>query len=62
MDKAERKAFFRWLDSESDGGLQRKLLALDSILFRLTEAAVLAEYNWMKKEILLELKARDEIK
>ena len=62
MDKAERKAFFRWLDSEIDGGLQRKLLALDSILFRLTEAAVLAEYNWMKKEILLELKARDEIK
>ena len=62
MDKTERKAFFRWLDSESDGGLQRKLLALDSILFRLTEAAVLAEYNWMKKEILLELKARDEIK
>ena len=62
MDKSERKAFFRWLDSESDGGLQRKLLALDSISFRLTEAAVLAEYNWMKKEILLELKARDEIK
>lgn len=62
MDKAERKAFFRWLDSESESGLQKKLLAMESILFRLTEAAVLAEYNWMKKEILLELKARDEIR
>jgi len=62
VDKAERKAFFRWLDSESDEGLQKKLLAMESILFRLTEAAVLAEYNWMKKEILLEMKAREEIK
>ena len=62
MDKSERKAFLRWLDSESDAGLQKKILAMESILFRLTEAAVLAEYNWMKKEILLEMKARDEIK
>jgi len=62
MDKSERKAFLRWLDSESDAGLQKKILAMESILCRLTEAAVLAEYNWMKKEILLEMKARDEIK
>jgi len=62
MDKSERKVFYRWLDTANDKELQKKILAMELILFRLSEAAVLAEYNWMKKEILLELKTREEMK
>ena len=37
MDKSEREVFYRWLDSANEKELQKKILAMELIAFRLTE-------------------------
>ncbi len=62
MDKDERRAYLRWLDSASSLELEQKLLALEAISYRLTEDNVISEFNWMKKEIFGEIDARNQAK
>jgi hypothetical protein len=60
MDRSEQKSFFRWLDSASDRELQQRLLALESISYRLTEPDVIGEFNWIKGKVLEEMDARKQ--
>lgn len=58
MDTSEQKSFFRWLDTATDQELQQRLLALESISYRLTDPDVIREFNWIKSKVLEEIDVR----
>lgn len=60
MDRSEQKSFFRWLDSASDQELQQRLLALESISYRLTDPDVIREFHWIKGKVLEEMDVRKQ--
>lgn len=60
MDRAEQKSFFRWLDTATDQELQQRLLALESISYRLTDPDVIREFNWIKSKVLEEMDVRKQ--
>lgn len=61
MDKYERKAFFRYLETAKTDELQMKLVKLQSLLVRLSEPDAKAEADWLIKETQLEIDARKAI-
>lgn len=60
MDRTEQKSFFRWLDTVTDQELQQRLLALESIFYRLTDPDVIREFNWIKSKVLEEIDVRKQ--
>ncbi|MBC8509437.1 MAG: hypothetical protein HOM14_03820 [Gammaproteobacteria bacterium] len=57
----ERKSYLRWLDTASIPELERKLIRLESIEFRLTDPDVIAEYNWIKGKLIEEMDIRRQL-
>ena len=58
MDKYERKAFFRYLESAKTDELQMKLVKLQSLLDQLSEPNARAEAEWLIKETQFEIEVR----
>lgn len=61
MDKFEKRAFKLWLNTASDREIQMKLLRLETLKIQFTEENVLAEYCYLRNEILREVDARRQI-
>ncbi|MCP5015780.1 MAG: hypothetical protein GY938_11005 [Ketobacter sp.] len=61
MDKDERKAFARWLNTTSMSELQTALVRLQALEPQLDEEHAISDLKYLKRKILLEIEARRQV-
>lgn len=61
MDKDEKQAFSRWLNTANENELQTTLVRLQALESQLTEESAIADLKYLKRKVLEEIEAHRQI-
>lgn len=61
MDKDEKQAFSRWLNTANENELQTTLVKLQALESQLTEESAIADLKYLKRKVLEEIEAHRQI-